>query len=99
MAKIKSELNSTAIDERISFTDEDGKDYEFRVLATDGGECIGNQERADGTWFAVQVADFGDGDADVYEADSGDHFTSEFGPRWKVESDEAGSLKWIEIED
>ena len=48
-------------------------------------------------WVALQVADFGDGDAEVYECREGDTFDAEHRGQYVVRrTDNAGSLKWRE---
>jgi hypothetical protein len=76
---------------------EDGEHIESPVIATDGGYSILNHDRGD-RWAAIQIADYGDNEAEVFDHyEEGDTFTDENGVEFVVRrTDNAGSLKWDE---
>jgi hypothetical protein len=77
---------------------EDGERIEAPVIANDAGYSILNHDAGE-KWVALQVADYGDGDAEVFECREGDTFeTNEVGYTVR-RTDNAGSLKWVEVKN
>lgn len=92
--KIASLLNSTIQDETISFTDEHGTYVVAYVVASDAGQTIANAE-IDGRSVALEIVDFGDGEAEYHEHREGDTFDADFvGSHVVRRTDSAGSLAW-----
>jgi hypothetical protein len=96
MPKIKS-MTSHLTGDRVSFTTEDGESIEALIVASDGGYTIANYD-AGGCWTAIQIIDYGDGEAEFIEHENGD--TLDDGEDMDAyivrRTDNAGSLKWVE---
>jgi hypothetical protein len=68
------------------------------IVASDGGYSIGQYDGGD-RWHAVQIADFGDGDVSFSRQSEGDTFAADHRGQFVVRrTDNAGSLKWVEVE-
>jgi hypothetical protein len=94
-------MDTTVADESITITDEHGDTFTAHVVASEGGHTIANVRRpGDAPHLAIEVTDFGDGDAEYYEHAQGDTFDGEFPGQYVVRrTDDAGSLEWAERED
>jgi hypothetical protein len=81
----------------IQFTTDDGESVSAPVIASDGGYSIINHDAGE-KWVAIQVVDYGDGDAEVYECREGDTFDDGIDMHAYIvrRTDNAGSLKWVE---
>lgn len=78
----------------IQFTTEDAEAVSAPVIANDSGCTILNHDAGE-KWVALQVIDYGDGDAEVIECREGDTFDADYRGQYVVRrTDNAGSLKW-----
>lgn len=96
MSKITTLAADAADTGYIRFTTEDGESIEAPVIASDAGCTIINHDRGD-RWVALQVIDYGDGDAEVIGCREDDTFDCDYRGQYVVRrTDNAGSLKWEE---
>jgi hypothetical protein len=97
MTKILS-MNNTIADMTCQIRTEHDESITAYVVASEAGHTIANYDGGD-RCYAIEISDFGDGDAEFYEHAEGDTFDDEHGTQFVVKrTDNTGSLKWAEAE-